>query len=128
METPPKSSELSMVAFSRLLTWDIILLPTMDISSIMITFKQLSLLLNVLQTSEDKLGISPLNSVTGKANAEWSVIPRILKSALPVGAVSSTLRLRSFWKYKNEFVLLILVILVILDLYFSFHLKQNSTL
>ena len=65
METPPKSSELY--------------------------FKQLSLLLNVLQTSEHKLGISPLNSVTGKANAEWSVTPRILKADLPVGVVRSTL-------------------------------------
>ena len=55
----------------------------MDISSIMITFKQLSLLLNVLQTIEDKLGISPLDSVTGIANAEWSVIPLIFKAALP---------------------------------------------
>ena len=57
----------------------------------MITFKLLSLLLNVLQTSEDKLGISPLNSVTGKANAEWMVIAWILKEALPVGADSNTL-------------------------------------
>ena len=63
----------------------------MDITSIMITFKLLSLLLNVLHTSEDKFGISPLNSVTGKANAECSVIPWILKAALPVRAVSNIL-------------------------------------
>ena len=57
----------------------------------MITFKQQSLLLNVLQTSEYKLDISPLNSITCKAKSECSVIPWILKAALPVGAVSSTL-------------------------------------
>ena len=69
MDTPPK------YPFNRLLTWDRILLPTMDISSIMITFSELSLLLSVLHTSEDKLGIGPLNSVTSDANAQWSVKP-----------------------------------------------------
>ena len=62
----------------------------------MISFKHNSLLRRVFNTSEDKLGISPPNSITGKANAECRVIPRILCAALLVGAASNTLMASGF--------------------------------
>ena len=68
----------------------------MDISSIMISFRHNSLLRRVFNKSEDKLGISPRNSITGKPNAECSVIPWMLCVALPVGAASNTLMASGF--------------------------------
>ena len=73
----------------------------MDISSIIINFKHNSLLRRVFNTSEDKLGISPPNSVTGNANAECSVIPWMMCAALPVGAVSNTLIASGFVHVRN---------------------------
>ena len=55
-----------------------------------INFKSSRLVLSVLQRSDERLGISPPYSVSGRAKAECRVIFLMLNSALLVGAVSTT--------------------------------------
>ena len=100
------STEIIQYRFHSFINLGEYLLQTMDISSIMINLKHNNLLHSLFSIPNDNLGISPPNSVTGKANAECSVIPWILCAASAVGAASYTL-IASGFVLGNELICLI---------------------